>query len=349
MVGRVAAARSTAAQGIKSVSAVRLGRVIDVHAHLFPPELMTRGRGSLTVARERAGHVVQIGPFRSRPIPPLLRNIETRLHTMEAQRVDIQVLSGWTELLGYELPVAVAAESAREQNRAMAAVVDRDPDRFVGLATVPLQDPEVAVKVLEEAVRDLGLPGVQIGTHVAGRNLDDPSLDPFWAALEDLHSFVLIHPAQSQVGARERLGNYYFENLIGNPFETAVAGASLMFGGVLERHPGLVVCLAHGGGFLPYQLGRLVRGYQVRPESRVRLVEGVQRSFERLYFDSIVHSQANLRHLLSLVGPARVLLGSDYPFDMGDDDPIGSVDGLRLDPLDRDAILGATARRLFGW
>jgi aminocarboxymuconate-semialdehyde decarboxylase len=307
-------------------------RSIDIHAHFLPG----------AVAHD---DVVQIGPFTSRPIPPGLAQLDQRLEQMDAQRMDLQVLSGWTELLAYDLPIELAAEFAEKHNAALAAAQARHPGRFLGLATVPLQDPGRAADVLARAL-ELGLVGAQIGTHVAGANLDDPALEPFWTAAEQLGAFVLVHPAQEQVAGRARLRKYYFENLLGNPFETAVAGASLIFGGVLERHPSLAICLAHGGGFLPYQIGRLVRGHAAGRTVPCGLKEGVDTSFHRLYFDSILHSSSNLRHLISLVGADHVLLGSDYPFDMGEMDPLAAVRPLGLADHEVALVIGLNAQRL---
>jgi len=307
-------------------------RSIDIHAHYVPRAVSN-------------DDVVQIGRLTSRPIPPGLVQLDERLEQMDTQRVGVQVLSGWTELLAYDLPVDVAADFAEEHNVAVAAAQADHPGRFLGLATVPLQDPVRAADVLARAM-GLGLVGAQIGTHVAGSNLDNPALEPFWTAAEELGAFLLIHPAQEQVAGRERLRKYYFENLLGNPFETAVAGASLIFGGVLQQHPSLRVCLAHGGGFLPYQIGRLVQGQAAGRTAAARLDEAVEASFGRLYFDSILHSPANLRHLVSLVGADHVLLGSDYPFDMGEADPLGAVESLGLGAQAVSLIAGVNAQRL---
>lgn len=326
--------------------------VVDVHAHVVPPTVLPRLREDATrhgVRLERTGDQerVVMGPFTSRPFLPFLSYVKERLETMDRQGVDIQLLSGWVELFGYDLPAEDGTRFARMQNEAMAELVREHPDRFIGLATAPLQDGDAAARVLEEAVRDFKLPGAQIGTNVAGRNLDDASLEPFWGAAEETGALVLIHPLQSQVAGGERLRSYYFENLLGNPFETTIAAASLLFGGVLERHPRLKVCLAHGGGFLPYQLGRLAKGYNERAEARERLKEGPRSSFERLFLDTILHDQDNLQRLLEMVGADRLLLGSDYPFDMGEDDPVGKVRGLRgLSEEERARILGGNALRL---
>jgi aminocarboxymuconate-semialdehyde decarboxylase len=185
-----------------------------------------------------------------------------------------------------------------------------------------------------------------IGSNVNGRNLDDPALEPFWAAAAALGAFIFVHP-HAGAGA-ERLGSYYLKNLIGLPFETTIAGASLVFGGVLERHPGLKVCLAHGGGFLPYQAGRFRHGFDVRPEPKVNLRHAPEESIGRLLYDSILHSTHTLEFLIGSVGAAHVLLGSDYPFDMGNLDCVARVKALTIPDHDRDMILGGYADRIFG-
>jgi aminocarboxymuconate-semialdehyde decarboxylase len=185
-----------------------------------------------------------------------------------------------------------------------------------------------------------------IGTHVRGRNLDDPALEPFWATAERLGAFIFIHP-QGGAGA-ERLGSYYLKNLVGLPFETTIAGASLVFGGVLERHPGLKICLAHGGGFVPYQAGRFRHGFEVRPEAGVKLKETPEASIARLYYDTITHATPALEFLIATAGASHVLLGSDYPFDMGNLDCVARVEALAIPPADRDLILGGYAERVLG-
>jgi aminocarboxymuconate-semialdehyde decarboxylase len=282
----------------------------------------------------------------SRPIPTDLADLQKRELEMDRTGVGRQVLSGWTEVLAYDQDSGVAANFARRHNEALAAAVGERTGRFIGLGTVPLQDPNAAAAVLAEAMQDYGLAGVQLGTHVNGTNLGEPRFEPFWSAAEALKAFVLIHPAQSNVAGKERMPRHYFENLLGNPFDTTLAGASLIFDGVLERHPGLRICLAHGGGFLPFQLGRLVRGAAVRPEIAEGLTKGVEASFNLLHFDSILHDMTNLAHLISLVGSERVVLGSDYPFDMGDPNAVANVSGLPLSPEDRDQILRRNAERL---
>ncbi len=326
--------------------------IVDVHAHVVPPSVIERlredaQRYGVRLERQDGRERAVMGGFQARPFAPFLSYVRERLERMDEQGVDVQVLTGWGELFGYDLPPDDGARFARLQNEAMAELTTQYPTRFIGLATVPLQSGDLAARVLEEATHDLGLAGVQIGTNVAGRNLDDASLDPFWATAQETESFVSIHPLQSQVAGGERLGDYYFENLLGNPFETTIAAASLIFGGVLERYPRLKVCLAHGGGFLPYQVGRLRKGYEERPEARERLQEGPDASFARLHLDSILHDQGALQRLYQMVGADRIMLGSDYPFDMGEADPVGRVRELSgVTEEDRQKILGDNALRL---
>ena len=207
-----------------------------------------------------------------------------------------------------------------------------------------MQAPALAADELRRAVRSRGLKGAQIGSSVNGRNLDDPTLEPPWAAASGLRAFVMVHP--TQVAGAERLGSYYLANLIGNPLDTTIAAACLVFGGVIERHPGIRFLMVHGGGFVPYQAGRFRHGWQVRPEPRATLKTPPDAALDRLYFDTIVHSQSALEFLVSSVGAARVLLGSDYPYYMGTPDCVRQVRALSLAETDKATILVGAARAL---
>ncbi len=276
-----------------------------------------------------------------------LWDAEQRLRDMDARGVDVQVLAPTVFTFFYDREPALGLPSAALQNDEIAAEIKRHPDRFLGLAGVPLQAPELAARELERAMMKLGLRGAMIGTNVRGRNLDDPALEPFWATAEKLGAFIFIHPHAG--AAAERLGSYYLKNLVGLPFETTVAGASLVFGGVLERHPMLKVCLSHGGGFLPYQAGRFRHGHDVRPEPKINLKHDPQESIGRLLYDTILHSKETLEFLIGSVGPERVLLGSDYPFDMGNLDCVARVQALAISAEDRVLILGGYAARMLGF
>ncbi len=204
------------------------------------------------------------------------------------------------------------------------------PDRLAGLATVALQHPDLAADQLRMAHSQLGLRGVEISTSVAGNDLSDPALDPFWAAAEQLGSFVFIHPWGCSLGPRLALA--YLGNIVGQPAETTVALHHLVFGGVLDRFPALRICAAHGGGYFPHYLARADHAYEVRPESRT-MARRPSDYLDTLYFDSLVYTHDTLSRLLSVVGPDHVLLGTDYPFDMGVPDPVDRIESLGLPAL----------------
>jgi aminocarboxymuconate-semialdehyde decarboxylase len=326
--------------------------VIDIHAHSLTEEMMARMRkeapGIGPEISEIDGHgaTLRIGAIVQKPFPRGGWDLDKRLADMSAAGVDMQVLSPLPQTFLYDLEPERTAAIAAIQNEAIAALVKRMPDKFLGLAAVPLQAPDLAAAELERAMRQLGLRGMMICSHIEGKNLDDPKLDPVWAKAEELSACILIHP--QKVAASDRLGSYYLKNLIGNPLETTIAAASLIFGGVLERYPRLKICLAHGGGYMPYQAGRFVHGWKVRPEPKMSLPAGPERSIARFYYDTILHSAAALEFLIGQVGADRIALGSDYPFDMGMPDCVLFVRSLDIPEEERREILSGVPRRLVG-
>jgi aminocarboxymuconate-semialdehyde decarboxylase len=248
---------------------------------------------------------------------------EARIEQMDALGVDVQVLSVLPPLFRYELPTAVAVPAARDINEDIADLCHAWPDRFLGLATLPLQDTRAALAELDRAMDELGLIGVEIGTYVGDRNLDDPDLLPIFEALAARKAFVFCHPSHPRGGSTMR--RYFLSNLIGNPWETAIAMASLMFGGPLEQFPDLTVCFAHGGGFGAFDIGRLRHGWEVRREPKAHATSSPSELIKRVYVDSLVHNPRAVKYLLDTVGPSNVLLGSDFPADMGPADPVGEL------------------------
>jgi aminocarboxymuconate-semialdehyde decarboxylase len=233
---------------------------------------------------------------------------------------------------------------ARMQNDSIAAIVARYPGRFAGMATVPLQDTALAIEELVHARERMGLRAVEIGTCPGGRDFDDSELFPFFAACRDLGMAIFVHPATPLVG-QERLTKYYFPLIVGNPLETALAASKLIFGGVLERLPDLRVCLAHGGGAFPFTLGRLDYGWSVRPEGPAAIPKPPREYARLLHFDSLTHSPANLRFLVTEFGAERVAMGSDYPFDMGSADPVAAIAEAGLEASARTLVEGKTVAR----
>jgi len=320
-------------------------RTIDCHTHILSEDAMRalakespQVAPIMTKRGDPACKLTINGAVVQDPFPRALWDTEERLRDMDAHGVDMQVLAPTVFTFFYDREPALGLACAMLQNDAIAAEIKRHPDRFLGLASVPLQAPEIAASELERAMTEQGLRGAMIGSHVNGCNLDDSELEPFWAAADALGAFIFVHPHAG--AAPERLGSYYLKNLVGLPFETTVAGASLVFGGVIERHPGLKVCLSHGGGFLPYQAGRFRHGHEVRPEAKVNLKRPPQESIGRLFYDTILHSKQTLEFLVALAGAEHVLLGSDYPFDMGNLDCVARVEALDIAAPDRDLILG---------
>ncbi|MGH3499505.1 MAG: amidohydrolase family protein [Nocardioidaceae bacterium] len=318
---------------------------VDVHAHCIPVSLIEElerdgsRHGIEIVSRDgvraaRIGGRVETGPLRAD-----LADVNARIAAMDRAGVDMQVLSSWIDLTAYALPADTGARYARMFNEMLAATRDLHPDRFLALCTAPLQSSAHAGAELHYAVEHLGMMGVEIATTIDGAELDDPALDGFWGTAQELGCLVLVHPYHSLAG--RNVSRYFLGNLVGNPAETTIAVAHLIFGGVLERFPALRICVVHGGGFLAYQSGRLDRGYQASASlTATHLTRPPSEWLRRLYFDTVLHAPAMLRALVDLVGADHLVLGSDYPFEMGDPDPGRTVRAIPgLDDEERERIL----------
>src|SRR5258705_7561911 len=290
-------------------------RTIDCHTHILTEETIG------LLAKEAPWIAPKLTPIDAdfavlevagtpyRPFPRGGWELERRFADMDAAEVDVQVLSATPQTYLYDQDPALTVATSTLQNDQIAKLVKAHPDRFMGIATLPMQVPERAAEELTRAVREHGMHGAMIGSNIVGKNLDDPSLEPVWAAAEELGAFMLIHPAN--VAGADRLRSYYLASLIGNPLDTTIAAACLVFGGVMERHPKLNVCLVHGGGFVRYQAGRWVHGWRVRPEPQVNIKQSPEPLIDRFYYDTILHAKAQLEFLVASVGAPRVLMGSD--------------------------------------
>ncbi len=322
-------------------------RTIDTHTHVLADDTINILQKEIPLLDLRLtpidgdNSIVTVAGVAYRPFPRGGHDIERRLADMAAAEVDMHVLSTAPQTWLYNQEPAVGAAAAAIQNEGIAQLVGQQPDRFAGIATLPMQAPEQAAAELRRAVKMLGLRGAMIASNVGGKNLDDPTFEPVWAAAAELDAFMMIHPGN--VAGAERLRDYYLNNLIGNPLDTTIAAACLIFGGVLERYPSLEPVMVHGGGFIPYQGGRWVHGWQVRPEPKVHLKHAPEQYLEHFRYDTILHSKASLEFLIASAGAERVFLGSDYPYDMGMMDCVRHVRSLDISPNDRDKILGGHA------
>ena len=289
------------------------------------------------------GPLIVVGQVGIGPITAHYHDLDLRLRAMDAQRVTVHALSLMPPMV-YWADDALGVRLTRLVNDAMAAAARLHPDRFVVLATLPMQDPAAAVGEVNRAVTQLGCRGIYLGTNVRGKELTDSSFLPVFERIHTLGVPIFLHPL-NVIGA-QRLANYHLHNLLGNPFDTAVAAANLIFSGLLDRFPNLDICLPHAGGALPYLIGRLNHGWKVRQECRA-LKKPPSSYLRRFTYDTISHAPESLDYLIKLVGADRVMLGSDYCFDMGCERPVEVVTRLRgLTRADRTKILGGNAARL---
>jgi aminocarboxymuconate-semialdehyde decarboxylase len=276
-----------------------------------------------------------------------LSSIEVRLQDMDRMGIDVQAVSPAPNQTYYWTEPGMGQELARAVNEGIAGIVAKWPERFAGLGTVPLQSVDLAVSELEFLTKKLGLRGVEINPNVNGKELTASNLEKFFARAEDLGAVIFMHPIGYTDGGR--LMDHYFNNVIGNPLETTVAASHLIFDGVMERHPKLKVVLPHAGGYLAHYWARMDHAWEARPDCRTVLKAKPSASLEKFYFDTLAFDPGMLGHLIERFGADHVLLGTDYPYDMGVDDPVGfinRVDGLS--PAERSAIMGRNAARLLG-
>lgn len=329
---------------------------IDIHSHVSVPEaaalaapyldLSANPLALFSTAETKAVNAQQEIDRRSR-MTGHGDGLSERLRDLDDMGIDIQVVMPPPPQCYYTVPLDISVKASQIVNNGMAEYVARKPDRFVALGTVPMADGFEAANELERAIRHLGLKGVQVLTNIAGRELSEPSLAPFWAKAEELGALVVIHPNGFTDG--QRLTRFYFNNIIGNPSETAIAVHYLIFDGVLERHPNLKLLAVHGGGYLGAYSGRMDHAWGARPDSRGILPHPPSHYLKKIYVDSVVFSTHQLAALIDLFGDDHVLIGTDYPFDMAEADPVGHLASIAaLSKASRAAIAGGNAKQLLG-
>jgi aminocarboxymuconate-semialdehyde decarboxylase len=325
-------------------------RTIDTHTHILTEEtaaLLRQEAPKVPVSItpiDAENATLDVGGLAYRPFPRGGFDIARRLSDMDAAGVDVHVLSATPQTYHYDQDASLAAATSAIQNEQIAKHIAAHPGRFMGIATLPIQDPQRAADELKRAMSKLGLRGAMIGSNAMGKNLDDPDFAPLWATAEELGAFMFVHPVH--VAGANRLTSYYLRNLIGNPLDTTIAAACLYFGGVLDRYPKLKIVLAHGGGFTPYQAARWQHGWKVRPEPKKNVKEEPQDIAKRFFYDTILHSAPVLEFMIGHVGADRVLLGSDYPYDMSMPDCVRHVRSLKISDADKATILGQRAEAL---
>ena len=324
---------------------------IDAHAHFYPEaylKLIEREGAAFGVSCSYVdpdGPVIDVAGTKTPPLDRTYFDIDARVESMNDKTVDIHVLS-LTQPMVYWAPADLSRRLSEAYNDACTTAHEAYPDRYLGLAMLPMLEPELALAELQRAAALPGMCGVYMATRIGERELSDPLFFPVYEAIEDIGLNIFLHPVN--VVDPQRLKKFYLTNFIGNPTESAIAASHLIFGEVLDRFPKLTFCLPHGGGTFPYLVGRITHGWGVREECRHLKTPPVD-YLRRFYYDTITHSHPALEYLISLVGPDRVVLGSDYCFDMSYQRPVDVVcEHEGLSDADREMILSGNAKRLLG-
>ena len=337
---------------IKTVKKKGRTRRIDLHCHYLNPEVAARmaerSPGQYDPAVKFANALTrETNAKQMKERAPRLSGVERRLKDMDRMGIDIQAVSPAPNQTYYWTDPGEGQELARAVNERIAEICARYPDRFVGLGTVPLQDPGLAVSELEHCVKTLGMRGVEINPNVNGLDLSDRKLglERFFAKVQALDVVIFMHPIGFTQG--ERLLEHYFNNVIGNPLETTVAASHLIFDGVLERHPKLKIVLPHAGGYLAHYWARMDHAWRARPDCRTVIKSKPSSYLEKFYFDTISFDRGMLKHLVERFGADHVVLGTDYPYDMGMEHPVDFIAGVpRLSAKEKALIMGGNAARL---
>lgn len=341
---------STCGHDRKSIPVSQRGKhlVVDIHCHLNVASAEAIIRAEIPNPPNPMAFMspasMKVNGAMFGEIGKKLNGVDERIADMDRLGVDVQAISPSPGQYYYFAPPELGRTAAREVNDGIAEAVERHPDRLTGIGTVPLQNTEMAIAELRRCVGELDLRGVEIGTYVAGEELAAERLRPFFAAAEELGVLVFMHPLGFSHG--ERLAEHYLDNIIGNPLESTIALSHLIFGGVLDAHPGLKLCVAHGGGFLPGYWGRMDHAYRAREDCRQYISREPSSYLRQVWLDTLVFDEDQLESLIRTHGAEKLCLGTDYPFDMAEPDPVAFHAGLQ--DADKARILGLNAAELLG-
>jgi len=326
---------------------------VDVHSHVLPLEMVEAIRKRPRDYQMRVEGAAEKELFirddrHTTPVYAEFHDADAKVEGMDRKGIDVSVISVTPVVFFYWLDAEAGLAAARLMNDGIARMVARRPDRLRGMATLPLQDPDAAVAELERVAKEHGFRSVEVGCRVRGELVSEPRYRPVLRRAQELGVFLFAHPYVAGALPPD-LGCYYLGNLAGLPFDTALMAAHLMFGGALDELPALNFVLAHGGGHLPYQIGRLAHGHKVRKEARAHTSRTPLEFLRRFYFDALTHDADALRFLVGKVGADRVTIGTDAPFDMAEENPVAMIEALTgLSEREREQILGLNALALLG-
>ena len=344
-----AAARKTAAR--KVVKRGNTTLAVDLHCHVHTPAAdevakQTQMPPVDAIARHGSQRTAERQHALRQELDAKLTSIAQRLKDMNRMGIDVQAISTSPMQYNYRIEPELGRKASRLINENLASIVAGNPDRFVALGTLPMQEPELAVAELEYCMKELGFRGIELGTNVRRAELSDPRFERLWKRVEALGALVFLHPAGFT--DTTRMKEHFLTNVIGNPLDTTFALAHLVYGGVLERYPKLKFVAAHGGGYMGHYPARMDHAYRVRPECHDHIKRPPSYYMKKVYYDTMVFDETQLEHLVNLWGADHVVIGTDYPYDMGYYKPVEFVNGAKLTRAQKDQIIGGNAAKLLG-
>jgi aminocarboxymuconate-semialdehyde decarboxylase len=324
---------------------------IDLHNHVVPPTVIDALKKDPTrygmSIEEKDGKRYFNSHGRPAELQAVFYDADAKVEWMDRNKLDIAAISVGPPIFFYWLSPEIGLEAAKLANDGIAQMVAKRPDRLRGMAHLPMQDPDAAIAELERVVKEYKFKAVEIGTSIEGVELANPRFRKVLKTIEQLGCFMFTHPYQCL--AQGGMDEYYLKNFVGFPLDTTLMVAHLMYSGALDELKDLRILLPHGGGYVPYQIGRFIHGFNVRPEPKMKTKTSPADLLRRFYFDALTHDPQAARHLIDMVGADRVVIGSDHPFDMGPPDLMGAIDAIPdLSASEREYVCGLTALSLLG-